>query len=205
MKILCLLDNVVKPGDRWLWKYLPSNTDELDFVVATGAIDRMVGELGDDPETRELRLGVAGLGRAFSLMLPTSVGGDVGTVDDDRVAARPSERERPVAGHREQRPSPAAAGQEDPPARQRPGKRRTLDQRVGAGKHGVDLGRDRLGGIDGRRPASGPVGPGERLGRGGDEEHDEGEAERRPVGDPPEPRLFGPALVHRSAPLSCLI
>ena len=40
MKILCLLDNVVKPGDRWLWKYLPSNNDELDFLVATGAVDR---------------------------------------------------------------------------------------------------------------------------------------------------------------------
>jgi glycosyltransferase involved in cell wall biosynthesis len=40
MKILCLLDNVVKPGDRWLWKYLPSNNDELDFLVATGASDR---------------------------------------------------------------------------------------------------------------------------------------------------------------------
>lgn len=40
MKILCLLDNEVKPGDRWLWKYLPSNTDELDFLVARGASDR---------------------------------------------------------------------------------------------------------------------------------------------------------------------
>jgi len=40
MKILCLLDNEVKPGDRWLWKYLPSNNDELDFQVATGAVDR---------------------------------------------------------------------------------------------------------------------------------------------------------------------
>ena len=40
MKILCLLDNVVKPGDRWLWNYLPSNNDELDFVVASGAVDR---------------------------------------------------------------------------------------------------------------------------------------------------------------------
>lgn len=40
MKILCLLDNVVKPGDRWLWKYLPSNNDKLDFLVASGAVDR---------------------------------------------------------------------------------------------------------------------------------------------------------------------
>jgi glycosyltransferase involved in cell wall biosynthesis len=40
MKILCLINNEVKPGDRWLWKYLPSNNDEVDFVVATGAIDR---------------------------------------------------------------------------------------------------------------------------------------------------------------------
>ena len=40
MKILCLIDNVVKPGDRWLWKYLPGNKDEVEFVVATGAVDR---------------------------------------------------------------------------------------------------------------------------------------------------------------------
>jgi glycosyltransferase involved in cell wall biosynthesis len=40
MKILCLIDNKIKPGDRWLWKYLPSNTDELDFVVATGVVDQ---------------------------------------------------------------------------------------------------------------------------------------------------------------------
>src|SRR5215216_6995112 len=40
MKILCLIDNEVKPGDRWLWKYLPSNNDELDFLVARGASDR---------------------------------------------------------------------------------------------------------------------------------------------------------------------
>jgi glycosyltransferase involved in cell wall biosynthesis len=39
MKILCLLDGVVKPGDRWLWKYLPSNKDELDFLVTSGAAD----------------------------------------------------------------------------------------------------------------------------------------------------------------------
>jgi glycosyltransferase involved in cell wall biosynthesis len=40
MKILCLLDNVVKPGDRWLWKYLPSNNDELDFLTTTMPNDR---------------------------------------------------------------------------------------------------------------------------------------------------------------------
>jgi len=40
MKILCLINNEVKPGDRWLWKYLPSNNDEIDFIVATGAVDR---------------------------------------------------------------------------------------------------------------------------------------------------------------------
>jgi glycosyltransferase involved in cell wall biosynthesis len=40
MKILCLLDGVVKPGDRWLWKYLPGNTDELDFLVTSGPADR---------------------------------------------------------------------------------------------------------------------------------------------------------------------
>jgi glycosyltransferase involved in cell wall biosynthesis len=40
MKILCLIDNAIKPGDRWLWKYLPGNKDELDFVIASGAVDR---------------------------------------------------------------------------------------------------------------------------------------------------------------------
>jgi glycosyltransferase involved in cell wall biosynthesis len=40
MKILCLLDAAVKPGDRWLWKYLPSNDDQLDFLVTTSAADR---------------------------------------------------------------------------------------------------------------------------------------------------------------------
>ena len=40
MKILCLINNPVKPGDRWLWNYLPSNNDEIDFVVAAGALDR---------------------------------------------------------------------------------------------------------------------------------------------------------------------
>jgi glycosyltransferase involved in cell wall biosynthesis len=40
MKILCLLDGVVRPGDRWLWKYLPSNTDEVDFLVTGEVPDR---------------------------------------------------------------------------------------------------------------------------------------------------------------------
>lgn len=40
MKILCLLDNEVKPGDRWLWKYLPGNTDEVEFLVTRGPADR---------------------------------------------------------------------------------------------------------------------------------------------------------------------
>ena len=40
MKILCLIDGIVKPGDRWLWKYLPANNDEIDFLVTTGAVDR---------------------------------------------------------------------------------------------------------------------------------------------------------------------
>lgn len=40
MKILCLLDGFVKPGDRWLWKYLPSNNDELDFLVTAPVADR---------------------------------------------------------------------------------------------------------------------------------------------------------------------
>jgi glycosyltransferase involved in cell wall biosynthesis len=40
MRILCLIDNEIKPGDRWLWNYLPSSNDEVDFVVARGAVDR---------------------------------------------------------------------------------------------------------------------------------------------------------------------
>lgn len=40
MKILCLIDNVVKPGDRWLWNYLPSNDDEVDFLISSMPTDR---------------------------------------------------------------------------------------------------------------------------------------------------------------------
>lgn len=40
VRILCLLDEAVKPGDRWLWKYLAGNNDELDFVGTTRAADR---------------------------------------------------------------------------------------------------------------------------------------------------------------------
>ena len=40
MKVLCLIDNPIPPGHRWLWKYLPENDDELDFLVTTGAVDR---------------------------------------------------------------------------------------------------------------------------------------------------------------------
>jgi glycosyltransferase involved in cell wall biosynthesis len=40
VKILCLLDNVVEPGHRWLWKYLPGNNDELEFLTTRGAADR---------------------------------------------------------------------------------------------------------------------------------------------------------------------
>jgi glycosyltransferase involved in cell wall biosynthesis len=40
MRILCLINNPVKPGDRWLWNYLPGNNDQVDFVVAAGALDR---------------------------------------------------------------------------------------------------------------------------------------------------------------------
>jgi glycosyltransferase involved in cell wall biosynthesis len=40
VKILCLLDNEVKPGDRWLWNYLPSNNDELDFMTTATAVDQ---------------------------------------------------------------------------------------------------------------------------------------------------------------------
>lgn len=35
MKILCLLDNVVKPGDQWLWNDLPSHNDQVDFIWVT--------------------------------------------------------------------------------------------------------------------------------------------------------------------------
>lgn len=40
MKILCLIDNPVKQDDRWLWNYLPTSNDEVEFLVATGAVDR---------------------------------------------------------------------------------------------------------------------------------------------------------------------
>jgi glycosyltransferase involved in cell wall biosynthesis len=40
MKVLCLIDGEVKPGDRWLWKYLPGNTDQIDFLVTKGVTDR---------------------------------------------------------------------------------------------------------------------------------------------------------------------
>lgn len=39
MKVLCLLDNLLRPGDRWLWNYLPSNNDEVDFLVTTKWVD----------------------------------------------------------------------------------------------------------------------------------------------------------------------
>jgi hypothetical protein len=34
VKILCVLDSVVRPGDRWLWNYLPDWGDQVDFAVA---------------------------------------------------------------------------------------------------------------------------------------------------------------------------
>lgn len=40
MRLLCLLDGIVKPGDRWLWNYLPSSGDEVDFLVTPGVADR---------------------------------------------------------------------------------------------------------------------------------------------------------------------
>ena len=39
MKVLCLLDRI-RPDDRWLWKYLPDNTDQVDFLYAQGFSDR---------------------------------------------------------------------------------------------------------------------------------------------------------------------
>jgi len=35
VKVLCLLDSVVKPGDHWLWDYLPSHNDKVDFLWVT--------------------------------------------------------------------------------------------------------------------------------------------------------------------------
>lgn len=32
MKVLCLLDDVVEPGDQWLWNYLPEHQDQIDFL-----------------------------------------------------------------------------------------------------------------------------------------------------------------------------
>lgn len=40
MKILCLLDEVVEPGHRWLWNYLPGNNDEIDFLAPPKVADR---------------------------------------------------------------------------------------------------------------------------------------------------------------------
>ena len=44
MKVLCLIDNPIPPGHRWLWKYPPENDDELDFLVTTGVA--LVPEMG---------------------------------------------------------------------------------------------------------------------------------------------------------------
>jgi len=35
LKVLCLLDSVVEPGDRWLWNYLPATHDQVDFLYTT--------------------------------------------------------------------------------------------------------------------------------------------------------------------------
>jgi glycosyltransferase involved in cell wall biosynthesis len=32
MRVLCLVDFPIKSGDRWLWNYLPSSRDEVDFL-----------------------------------------------------------------------------------------------------------------------------------------------------------------------------
>ena len=39
MKILCLLDSAVKPGDRWIWDCIPGNQDKIDFL-STQSADR---------------------------------------------------------------------------------------------------------------------------------------------------------------------
>lgn len=33
MRLLCLVDFNIKDGDRWLWSFLPGNTDEVDFIT----------------------------------------------------------------------------------------------------------------------------------------------------------------------------
>lgn len=35
MKVLCLLDSIVKPGDQWLWNDLPGHNDQVDFIWVT--------------------------------------------------------------------------------------------------------------------------------------------------------------------------
>lgn len=42
MKILCLLDkpDVVRPNDQWLWNYIPSEGNEVDFFYAPPATDQ---------------------------------------------------------------------------------------------------------------------------------------------------------------------
>lgn len=32
MRVLCLIDSIVNPGDHWLWDYLPPNDDRVDFL-----------------------------------------------------------------------------------------------------------------------------------------------------------------------------
>ena len=44
MKVLCLIDNLIPPGHRWLWKYLPENDDELIFWSRRSS--RPVPEMG---------------------------------------------------------------------------------------------------------------------------------------------------------------
>lgn len=34
MRVLCLLDSPLRPGDRWLWNYLPEARDQVRFMVA---------------------------------------------------------------------------------------------------------------------------------------------------------------------------
>ncbi len=40
MKILCLLDETVQAGHRWLWNYLPGNNDEVEFLTPATVSDR---------------------------------------------------------------------------------------------------------------------------------------------------------------------
>lgn len=43
MKVLCLVDWPMYPGSRWLWDYVPGNTDSVDFATILPPADRFPG------------------------------------------------------------------------------------------------------------------------------------------------------------------